>query len=140
MDFSRDGRIVATGGTHGTVELWDSGTGEPIGQPMKGDRCVTSIAFSRDGHLLAAGYADYTLRLWDTGTFEPVGDRMRLDSIARPWRSVPTAHARVGRRRRHHPAVGCRRPIPTRGAAHRSPGSVMSLDFSSDGTKLLSAS
>ena len=39
--FSRDGRIVATGGNDGTVRLWDSDTGAPIGQPMKGNGSVT---------------------------------------------------------------------------------------------------
>ena len=37
ITFSGDGRIVATGGVDGTVRLWDSGTGAPMGQPMKGD-------------------------------------------------------------------------------------------------------
>ena len=35
--FSRDGRILATGGVSGTVELWDTDTGAPRSKPMKGD-------------------------------------------------------------------------------------------------------
>ncbi len=53
IDFSRDGRIVATGGSDGTVRLWDSDTGKPIGQPMNGNGYVTTMAFSPDGHRLA---------------------------------------------------------------------------------------
>ena len=141
IGFSRDGRIVATGSLDGTVRLWDSGTGKPIGQPMTGNGYVRNITFSRDGHLLAAGYMDSTLRLWDTGTFQPVGDPMRADSAV-----VAVAFSPDGRTLASGSDDGSIRlwdvsdqtqlGAPLTGHT----AGVVSLDFSPDGTKLLSGS
>ena len=38
---------MATGSSDGTVQLWDSSTGQRLGEPMKGDAAVGFIAFSR---------------------------------------------------------------------------------------------
>jgi WD40 repeat protein len=142
MVFSRDGRILATGGVSGTVELWDTDTGAPRGQPMTGDgQPVSSIAFSSDGQLLAAGDDDYTLRLWDTGTFKPVGNRMRLDSTP-----MAVAFSLDGRTLASGGNsgtiqlwdVGDQSKLGAPLTGHWN--SVMSLYFSSNGKRLLSAS
>ena len=141
IKFSADGRIVATGGFDGLVRLWYADTGKPLGQPMKGNGTVTSIALSRDGHLLTAGYTDNTMRLWDTQAFKPVGDPMTVDSLvsvaafSEDGRTVAAGsddgsiqlwnvddQARLGAVFKRHTDY------------------VTSLDFSPDGTKLLSAS
>ena len=53
--FSANGRILATGGSRGTVELWDAHTGERRGEPMAGNGDSPQIALSDDGGRLAAG-------------------------------------------------------------------------------------
>ena len=141
IGFSRDGRMVATGSLDGTVRLWDSGTGKPIGQPMTGNGYVTSIAFSRDGHLLAAGILDSTLRLWDTGTFQPVGDPMRTDAAVTAAAFSPdgrTLATGSGDGSIRLWDVGDRTQLGAPLTGHTA--GVISLDFSPDGTKLLSGS
>jgi len=63
--FSPDGHRLATGSYDTTVRLWDTDTGQPLGNPLTGHTgAVNSVAFSPDGHRLATGSYDTTVRLW----------------------------------------------------------------------------
>ena len=69
VSFSPDGRILASGGIDGSIELWDVANGRLL-STLKGtleghDGVVYSVAFSPDGHTLASGSSDRTIRLWD---------------------------------------------------------------------------
>jgi WD40 repeat protein len=141
MEFSRDGRIMATGAEDGAVQLWDSSSGAPIGQSMKGTGYVTSIAFSRDGHRLAVGCSCYSLRIWDTGTYQPVGEPMSLDSVANTAAFSPDGRMLASGSDDGSIQlwdVGDQSPLGAPLTGHTA--FVTSLDFSPDGTKLLSAS
>ncbi|MGD2357205.1 hypothetical protein ACP8WR_13975 [Mycolicibacterium nivoides] len=143
MSFSHDGRILATGGGSGIVELWDTDTGSRLGRPMNdGGGPVWSIEFSSDKQLLAVGYEDYTLRLWRTDTLAREGDPLALEDAL----ATSAAFSPDGRTVAAGGDDGTIRlwdvtdqsqlgaPFP----AHN--GAVMSLQFSPDGTRLLSAS
>jgi WD40 repeat protein len=62
MDFSKDGRKLATSAT--STDLWDTIEGTPTGQ--LGDVAIISAsAFSEDAKLLATGDAGGTVQIWD---------------------------------------------------------------------------
>jgi hypothetical protein len=66
VDFSPDGRILATAGKDCAIRLWDLVTGQKLaerrGHPFYG---VLAVAFAPDGVTVASAGYDGTVRLWD---------------------------------------------------------------------------
>ena len=85
--FSPDGTRIASGSDEGeaTIRLWDTATGQPIGQPMTGntDHAVTILAFSPDGSRIVSG-CDFedSVQLWDTATGQSVGSPFTANAVA----------------------------------------------------------
>jgi eukaryotic-like serine/threonine-protein kinase len=71
-DLSADGRLVATA-CGDTAQVWDAGTGRPIGLPLRHTARIHAAALSPDGRLLLTGGDDRVARLWETATGRPVG-------------------------------------------------------------------
>ncbi len=74
MAFSPDGSVLATGARDGSIVLWATDTGKPIGAPLTGHRAqIFGLAFSPDGRILASGSEDRTVILWDVKTGTAIG-------------------------------------------------------------------
>ncbi len=83
--FSPDGSVVATAGRDGKAVLWDSDTGEWIGDLIGHSDAVRTVAFSPDARRIATGSSDATVRLWNarTGAAERIlsGHRQSVWSV-----------------------------------------------------------
>src|SRR5207249_596665 len=65
VDFSGDGRMVASGGLLGEVCLWEAQTGKLV-HKMSGHRDeVKSLCFSPDGSVLASSDRAKSIRIWE---------------------------------------------------------------------------
>ena len=72
LAFSRDGKILASGGDSAQVNLWDVDGQKRLGPPLLGHQeGITSVALSPDGKLLASASSDGAILLWDLAARRP---------------------------------------------------------------------
>jgi WD40 repeat protein len=76
--FSPKGKLLATGGWHGT-RFWDAATGKEVGKPLTHEAGIWTLAFSPDGETLVAG--SNGPRLWDVKTRQPRGPELNSMSL-----------------------------------------------------------
>jgi WD40 repeat protein len=68
VEFSPDGRSIATASNDGTARLWEAATGRPVHVLTGHESWVPAVAFAPDGRTLATGGYDRTVRLWDVAS------------------------------------------------------------------------
>ena len=69
LDFSPDGKTLASAGYDRTVKLWTLGaTVKPALTLKDHSDAVYALKFHPEGKLLATGSADRTVKIWDTAT------------------------------------------------------------------------
>ncbi|UCC61680.1 MAG: hypothetical protein JSV36_12850, partial [Anaerolineae bacterium] len=74
LNFSPDGKTLASCSFDKTVILWDVTKGEALHPPLAGhDGEVLVSAFNPDGLILATGSTDNTIAFWDVATGQPLG-------------------------------------------------------------------
>lgn len=104
MEFSPDGRFLATGGADRLVRVWSVETGELAVTFVGHVDPVKSLAFSPDGRTLATGGNDNVVKLWSVGTGHELFTIDRVLGSIRAMAFSPDGRAlaicRVGERKR----------------------------------------
>ena len=81
--YNADGSVLASAGSDGTINLWDTAKGKRIEEPLEaGSGPVLSVAFSPDGSVLASGGGNGTVNLWDPATGNRLGYSLKGHSTA----------------------------------------------------------
>ncbi|NJN21751.1 MAG: protein kinase [Leptolyngbya sp. RL_3_1] len=140
---SPNGRAIATGHSDGTVQLWDSQTGQVIytwgkrlGPLGKGhsDR-VTAIGFHPQGHQLFSGGQDGTLKQWDLADYRPLTSR---DAIGWPITALQVSEQHLVTAAAGHIYLWQLPDLVPQGDWVRHQGNVTDLALSPDGRRLAS--
>lgn len=69
LDFSPDGRYLASGAWDGTARIWSMETMTTVAAPLEHPAFVYDVAFSPDGQYLATAARDSQVRLWQLENF-----------------------------------------------------------------------
>jgi WD40 repeat protein/uncharacterized caspase-like protein len=77
--FSRDGKLLASGGTDNTIKIWDVVTKRELRTLTGHTANIESMDFSPDGRLLASASDEGSTFLWDTNTGEHLLTLISLD-------------------------------------------------------------
>lgn len=77
VDWSPNGRVIATTTPDHTVRLWDAGTGRELTPPLHHDGNLYEVSFSPDSRRLVTAAGDATARVWDVATGEALTPPLR---------------------------------------------------------------
>ncbi|MBN1347388.1 MAG: protein kinase [Phycisphaerae bacterium] len=139
LAVSGDGRLIASGGQEGVVYLWDVGQGVVRARLEGHTNDIDALAFSPDGRKLVSGDNDGTLICWEVATGQPCWTQHTRN--AKNYAAVFTPDGRrvlTGHKHRINIWEADSGSLVAGWRAHD--GSIYSLDLTSDGRYLLSAS
>jgi len=78
--FSKSGRVLMTGSADKTARLWHTGTGLPLGKPLRYPQPASRADFTDDDALVVIGSDGHIARIWDVATSKPVGEALPHDN------------------------------------------------------------
>jgi serine/threonine protein kinase len=138
--FSPNGRLLASGSSDSTINLWDVTSGRSVRQLIGHKGQVFGVAFSPNGRMLASASGDRTVKLWDVaGGRELVtfaGHTDRVYSVAYSPDGSTLASASKDQTIKLWEVAGGRELRTLAGHS----GSVAAVAFSPDGQMLASGS
>ncbi len=65
VSYSLDGSHIVSGGSDGTIRVWNADGGQPLLSLLGHSLMVWKLAYSPDGSRMASGSSDGTVRVWD---------------------------------------------------------------------------
>ncbi|KAL3478812.1 hypothetical protein BJX99DRAFT_256220 [Aspergillus californicus] len=72
LEFSTNGKLLASASDDGTVRLWDTSTGAEGAIPTGSSGRIGSLTFSPDGETIATSDYEQTIRIWSATTGETI--------------------------------------------------------------------
>lgn len=69
VEFSPDGRWLATLSSKGNVQIWETSSGTEVNRISLGSNSTSTMTFSPDGQWLATSSAAGKIQLWETATW-----------------------------------------------------------------------